>query len=551
MASRRSTAISSRSRTTELRRPWPPPAETLPFLLLALAACGGDGLLLPSAGQPSRITVVSGDGQTGTVGQPLGEPFVVRVSDPEDRPVQGVEVAFMAPEGAVLSPDDTVLTGPDGQAAVHYTLAPTAGDQTVEARARPVVPTSSLNTIFRASARPEAASSLVPAAGNEQVGPAGAPLPDSLAVRAVDRFGNGVSGVEITWEASGGTVSPTSVATGSDGRAAAERVLGDRPGTYATTASAAGLEGSPISFTATAVPPPSPQLALATQPSTTARAGIPFARQPVVQLQDALGVPLRRADVTVTVQIASGSGSLGGRVTARSNADGVASFTDLSIRGETGKRTLIFAASDFTSAISPEIDVSAGPPLPAASSVTVPNGTAGERTEISIRLEDAFGSPVSGAASDIAISVEGANSGASLEVTDRGGGDYIASYVPIRAGTDNVDVRVAGERVGSSPFASTIVAGPADPATTTASVTKSGVIFFFRVDILVTTRDAHGNVLGRGGERVEIQVNGSPRPSPVDRGDGTYSDSFSTLNPNLEIAIALNGVPISGSPFRP
>ena len=70
--------------------------------------------MLPSAGEPSEISVVRGDGQTGTVGQALGDSLVVLVSDPEGRPVEGVEVVFLPPPGAVLSPDDTVVTGANG-----------------------------------------------------------------------------------------------------------------------------------------------------------------------------------------------------------------------------------------------------------------------------------------------------------------------------------------------------------------------------------------------------------------------------------------------------
>jgi hypothetical protein len=122
---------------------------------LGLAGCGGSDLLLPSAGQPAKISVVSGDGQTGTVGQPLGQPIVVAVTDPENRPVEGIEVAFVVPAGATIAPNDTVITGADGRATVTYTLSTSSGDQIVEARAKPVVASSSLTTTFTAKAMPE------------------------------------------------------------------------------------------------------------------------------------------------------------------------------------------------------------------------------------------------------------------------------------------------------------------------------------------------------------------------------------------------------------
>jgi hypothetical protein len=549
MDSRRSIVTVSTSRTTKFRRPRLRPAVALPITLLAFAACGGDDLLLPSSGQPSRIEVVSGSGQTGTVGQPLGNPLVVLVTDPENRPVADVEVAFIAPAGAQLTPNDTMLTGPDGKASVSYTLATAAGEQTIEARAKPAVPSSPLTTSFSQTAEPEAATELVMAGGDGQTAEVQTALEDSLAVKAVDRFGNGVAGIEVAWEANGGAVSPTSVVTGADGRAATERTLGDRPGSYSTTASADVLDGSPVEFTATGIAPPSPQLLVVTQPSANASAGVPFTQQPVIQLQDAVGAPLARADVAVTVQIASGAPSLGGGTTARSNAEGRVTFEDLSIRGQPGNRTLLFAARDFTPATSDEIDVSAGPPAPGRSSAEVPNGTAGERTTISVRLEDEFGTRVTGAEGSIAISIDGANPAAGLAVADEGNGAYSASYVPTRTGTDRVDVRVGGTRLGGSPFSSSITPGEPSASATTASVTRNGN-FFYEVRVVVTTKDSQGNLIGRGGERVQVQVNGGSIFDAQDNGDGTYTSLFGTFDPSPTVAVTLNSVPISGSPFQ-
>jgi hypothetical protein len=455
-----------------------------------------------------------------------------------------VEVVFTAPAGAELTPNDTVLTASNGRATVNYTLATVSGPQTIEARAKPVVQSASLTTTFSLTAMPEGATGLIMAGGDEQVGDAGTALADSLTVKAVDRFGNGVPGVGVTWEASDGGVSPATVVTGADGRAATERTLGARPGAYQTTASAADLEGSPVAFTATGIGPPT--LVLVTQPSATASAGVPFNRQPVLQLQDEAGAPLPRADVAVTVQIASGDGSLGGGTTVRSNAEGVVRFTNLSIGGTPGDRTLIFAASDFISAISRDVDVGPGPPLVSASTASVPpNGTAGVPTAITVALKDAFGTPVNGAAGSIAISIAGVNPTTGLAVSGQGNGSYSAPYTPIVSGTDQVDVRVSGTPVPGSPFLSNVIPGPADPATTQAGFNRA----FFTIDVLVTTRDAHSNVVGRGGDLVQVQLDSSAPLTLTDLGDGRYWGSFFTFA--TTVAVILNGVPIAGSPFQP
>jgi hypothetical protein len=519
-------------------------------VLLALGGCGGDDLLLPSSGEPALIEAVSGDGQQDTVAQSLADSLVVRVTDPEGRPVSGVEVAFAAPPGATLSPNDTVPTGPDGLAAVYYTLAPTSGAQTIEARAKPVVPTPSLTTTFSAIALPENAVRLNLLDGNNQEAEVPTALAESLVVQAVDRFGNGVAGIEVTWEAAGGSVSPAVVVTGPDGRAATQRTLGSRPGIYSTSAAAPNLEGSPVAFESTGIAPPSPQLVLVTQPSSSAPAGVPFERQPVLQLQDAVGAPLARADVAVTVQIAEGGGSLGGTTTARSNAEGLVTFTNLSVGGRPGRRSLLFAAVDFTPATSEEIDVTVGLPAANRSSATVGNGTAGAATTVTIRLEDQFGTEVENAAEMISVRVEGANPG-NVPVTEQGDGSYTAVYTPRSTGTDQIAVEVNGTPVDDSPFQSNVSPGPAAASRTTAEVSRSGG-FFIEIEIRVTTRDAEGNPLGRGGERVQIQLEGSDVLRDArDNGDGTYSDAFTVVLSNPRIIILLNGQPISGSPYGP
>src|SRR5204863_316202 len=102
------------------------------------------------------------------------------------------------------------------------------------------------------------------------------------------------------------------------------------------------------------------QLTITTQPSTTAQSGVAFAQQPVVQLRDASGNAVSQAQVTVTAAIATGTGTLGGTLTATTNGSGVASFTNLAITGAAGDRTLTFSGTGLTSATSATITITAG-----------------------------------------------------------------------------------------------------------------------------------------------------------------------------------------------
>ena len=195
---------------------------------------------------------------------------------------------------------------------------------------------------------PGTATTITMVSGDEQEAMVGTVLPDPLVVRVTDDDGNPVSGVSITWTAEGGgSVSNATVATGSDGLASVQRTLGPTAGAQLTRATAADLEGSPVSFTATAAdgPPPEPGVVILTQPPATALDGEVFAAasQPVVRVADGSGVPME--GVTVTAELASGSGTLEGATTAVSGSDGVAAFADLGVAGQ-GNHTIQFTGAD-------------------------------------------------------------------------------------------------------------------------------------------------------------------------------------------------------------
>ena len=86
-------------------------------------------------------------------------------------------------------------------------------------------------------------------------------------------------------------------------------------------------------------------------------------------------------------------------------------------------------------------------------------------------------------------------------MSETGGGNYTFSYTPVTTGTDQVRVQVNGSDVPGSPFSSTVSAGPADAAHTTANVPQN---FLFSTTITVTAKDANDNPLNRGGDVVAI-----------------------------------------------
>jgi hypothetical protein len=101
---------------------------------------------------------------------------------------------------------------------------------------------------------PAPARRLEARSGSGQVAGRGQTLGASFVVAAVDQAGTGVAGVTITWAVTqgGGTLDQVSPVTDEHGEAAARLTTGAL-GAQVVTAGAEGLDGSPVTFTATAI----------------------------------------------------------------------------------------------------------------------------------------------------------------------------------------------------------------------------------------------------------------------------------------------------------
>ena len=204
------------------------------------------------------LVIVSGDGQSATVGQALTEAVVVRATDAGGADVAGVSLAFVVTSGGGTVGAAAVATDDQGLASTTWTLGTTAGPQQVDIS---VSGSPSPTTQISATGLAAAAAALAKSSGDLQVGAIGLPLSEPIVVQLQDEFGNGVEGGEVTFAVTegDGAANPTTVTTSADGSAQTTWTMGPAVGPAALTAAATGFP--PIGFTATAVLP-TPDLAV-------------------------------------------------------------------------------------------------------------------------------------------------------------------------------------------------------------------------------------------------------------------------------------------------
>lgn len=231
--------------------------RTFSVAAVALAAtlgCGGDLVLPSSSGEGVDLSIVGGNGQTGTVGEELPQPLVVSVQSGAT-PIPGHAVAFVVAgdgDAGQLDPD-TAVTGSDGRAVTRWVLGPEAGPHEVEARLVVSEPEPPPTAVFEASAVADEPDTVRAVSSVSQPGRIGRPVADPPVVLVVDRFGNPVGGAEVEWDVNtgGGSVSSTSTPTGPDGKATVTWTLGLGIGVQKLMARVEHAHGSPVTFTAT------------------------------------------------------------------------------------------------------------------------------------------------------------------------------------------------------------------------------------------------------------------------------------------------------------
>jgi hypothetical protein len=193
-------------------------------------------------------------------------------------------------------------------------------------------------------------------------------------------------------------------------------------------------------------------LILTTAPPASARNHVAFGPQPVVQLRDANGAPVAQAGTVVTAAITAGGGALEGSTTATTASTGAASFTNLSIGGTVGEKTLTFSAPGLTSATA-TLTLAAGSPASmaaAAGSNQFADVGIAVATAPAVRVADVDGNGVSGVAVTFAVDSGGGQITGATQTTDPAGVATVGSWILGPAAGSNTLIATTEGLTGAS-----------------------------------------------------------------------------------------------------
>jgi acetyl esterase/lipase len=315
-------------------------------------ACGeGDGQIGPP-GEAAIVEVVSGNEQVGRAGEPLAQPVTVRVRDRNGDPVAGVSVSFgVELQNGSLEPA-TAQTDDDGIVSTTWTLGSLLGEETATANVSGLSPLR-----LTATAQSPPVTAIVPVSGDGQEAAAASDVPSPPIVEVRDEAGHPVVGIEVRFAASGdGSVSPASVITGEDGRAAPDRwTLGTTAGPDTLLVTSPAISGSTLAFVALTVAGPvsgsvSSMSVTPDHPVTGQTADVR------VVARDRYGNPVTDASVEIE---ASGAGHTIGQPPEHTDAEGRATATLVS--SQTGPVTLSAQVNDVTLEQALTVTIAFGP----------------------------------------------------------------------------------------------------------------------------------------------------------------------------------------------
>lgn len=476
------------------------------------------------AGSAAVVRFVTDSVLVGTVGQVATPTPAVIVQDQYGNPVAGVAVGFSASTGSTVAPT-SVTTGASGIASVTtWTLGTVAGAQALTATATGV----SGSKVFNATALPGPASQLLLVAGDAQNGVVNVPFSVFPAVKVIDAFSNGVSGVSVTFTPTNAnsTIAGSPAVSNGAGIATAGAWTSLIVGSVAVNATVPGL--NVVTFVSTAGPAGTPRLEVIRGDNQYVRTGQSALTVPVVvRAVDAAGQPVAGVPIVVTPSV-SGQGTINLFGTQATDGAGRLTLTTVNFANVSGDVFFDFAASGYTGTLATVHTVGA----PTYISPFGPDGqsAAGGDTlprQLFVRVADARGLPVPLLPVVLTVSSTGT------------GGTAPTSTIAMQTlATDTLGFLILPVRMpaAAGPVSITASAGGLAPVRFSAtSLGAPGTGTAYRIDIL------NGTLTGRAGRPLADTILVRERTTAgtllagrwlhyiVDRSDGITSPVDSVL----------------------
>ncbi len=306
-------------------------------------------------------------------------------------------------------------------------------------------------------------------------------------------------------------------------------------------------------------PNPAAALQLAVAPPSTFADREVLSPAPEIQLVDANGDAVSGAGVTVTATLSGGSGTLNGTINVATNASGTATFSDLSIAGGVGAKSITFTSAGLTAAVANGLTMTAGP----ASTVTALSVTSqaaltssAVATLPSVSVTDQDANPIAGASVAFAITAGGGSATGTTGTTNGSGISTVGSWsTGAAAGVNTMTATVAG----LTPVTFNVNAAPAGVATKLAMSTQPQATVAARATLspspVVQLQDAVGGAVNTAGVAVTVTLtgagtlNGTTSVNTNAAGQATFSNLniSGTVGGNRSLSFASAGLTGIGS----
>jgi hypothetical protein len=254
------------------------------------------------------------------------------------------------------------------------------------------------------------------------------------------------------------------------------------------------------------IPGTANKLSFTTQPAASNTAGVVFATQPVITVQDSIGNTVTASNVSVSLSITSGTGTPGAVLSGNTTVaagNGVAAFSGLSIDKPGSGYTLTATSSGITGSASVSLTVVLGPSSKLNISGYASPSIAGVGSNFIVTAQDFGGNTVVGYSGTVHFTSSDAQANLPVNYTFVAGdhGTHIFTATFDTAGnqsvtaTDTVTAAITGTQSG-------ITINPSTPTQTSVETAANGsgsvaatrnVTSGSSITVYAITRDQYGN----------------------------------------------------------